>query len=62
MDRETINTHEKKGKEYAHNGMKEQIIERARKGWREDKWNKQERKEGIKQSTHERMGGKTKLS
>jgi hypothetical protein len=48
----------KKGKEYAHNGMKEQQIETTRKGWREDKWNTQERKEGITQSTQERLEGK----
>jgi hypothetical protein len=56
----TVHTHEKKGKEYAHNRMKEQQIERARKGLREDKWNTQERKEGITQITQERLEGKQK--
>ncbi len=50
----------KKGKEYAQDGMEEQQTETARKGLREDKWNTQERKEGITQSTQERLEGKQK--
>ncbi len=35
-------------------------METARNGWRETQWNTQERKEGITQSTHERIDGKQK--